>query len=302
VLDRADHGGALEAATLIGQMRSYISLLDVWSNEVERAENPKKAVLQMPPPGVSSSPGGQMLLREQDRLLPSANIANLVARELPSNAKVSKDSKLMIQQAVSEFICFVTSNANEMCLNGKRKSITADDIVESLEELDLGRLLLPLRSAVPMVTPPPRSRSDVSLARSNSVGGTGKMSKANSASSMSKSPSMAFIGGKPPLIAAPAFVAGKPPLVAGKPPLVARPVDYAAMLANAPPLPPGVKLTPFYFQPSVVQGTPEHKDKDSGFKRSQTMAWPVVMAPPQKTRKVADAVLMPAAAARSSVQ
>ena len=118
---------------------------------------------------------------------------------------------------------------------------------------------------------------------------------------MSKSPSMAFVGGKLPLYAAPALVAAKSPLVCGKPPLVARPVDFAAMLAHAPPLPPGVRFTPFYFHPGVVQGAQEQKD--SGYKRSQTTAWPVAIAPPQKARKVADAVLVPgAAASQSSVQ
>lgn len=47
--------------------------------------------------------------REQDRFLPVANIARLMKRGLPQNAKVSKEAKETLQECVSEFISFITS-------------------------------------------------------------------------------------------------------------------------------------------------------------------------------------------------
>lgn len=47
--------------------------------------------------------------KEQDRFLPIANITRIMRRGLPKNAKISKDAKETIQECVSEFISFVTS-------------------------------------------------------------------------------------------------------------------------------------------------------------------------------------------------
>lgn len=48
-------------------------------------------------------------VREQDRSLPIANISRIMKKALPTNAKIAKDAKEAVQEAVSEFISFVTS-------------------------------------------------------------------------------------------------------------------------------------------------------------------------------------------------
>jgi histone H3/H4 len=42
-------------------------------------------------------------------LLPIANVSRIMKRALPENAKVAKDAKQCVQEAVSEFISFITS-------------------------------------------------------------------------------------------------------------------------------------------------------------------------------------------------
>lgn len=56
-----------------------------------------------------SGGGGNSIVREQDRFLPIANIIRIVKKGLPANAKVAKDAKETMQECVSEFISFVTS-------------------------------------------------------------------------------------------------------------------------------------------------------------------------------------------------
>ena len=51
-------------------------------------------------------------IREQDRFLPVANIARIMKKILPPNAKIAKEAKESIQTCVSEFISFVTSEAS----------------------------------------------------------------------------------------------------------------------------------------------------------------------------------------------
>ena len=49
------------------------------------------------------------MAREQDRFLPIANISRIMKKALPTNAKIAKDAKETVQECVSEFISFVTS-------------------------------------------------------------------------------------------------------------------------------------------------------------------------------------------------
>ncbi|KAL1507491.1 hypothetical protein AB1Y20_008327 [Prymnesium parvum] len=86
-------------------------------------------------------------LREQDRLLPLANIAQIMAEHSRSGAKVSKGAKLFMQEVVSEFIAFVTSEANDVCIRKKKKAIASEEVYEALENLDLG-FMLPILKAI----------------------------------------------------------------------------------------------------------------------------------------------------------
>jgi hypothetical protein len=48
-------------------------------------------------------------LREQDRLLPIANVGRIMKLAVPPAAKISKEAKESVQECVSEFITFVSS-------------------------------------------------------------------------------------------------------------------------------------------------------------------------------------------------
>lgn len=74
-------------------------------------------------------------LREQDRWLPINNVSRLMKNTLPVTAKVSKDAKECMQECVSEFISFVTSEASDRCAADKRKTINGEDILISLHAL-----------------------------------------------------------------------------------------------------------------------------------------------------------------------
>ncbi len=53
-------------------------------------------------------------MREQDRFLPIANISRIMKKGLPNNAKIAKDAKETVQECVSEFISFVTSEYRKL--------------------------------------------------------------------------------------------------------------------------------------------------------------------------------------------
>ena len=59
------------------------------------------------PGGDGGESGGSV--REQDRYLPIANISRIMKKALPPNGKIGKDAKDTVQECVSEFISFITS-------------------------------------------------------------------------------------------------------------------------------------------------------------------------------------------------
>lgn len=66
------------------------------------------------PAGGSHESGGEQSphaggVREQDRYLPIANISRIMKKALPANGKIAKDAKDTVQECVSEFISFITS-------------------------------------------------------------------------------------------------------------------------------------------------------------------------------------------------
>eukprot|EP00916_Digyalum_oweni_P027296 GHVL01044744.1.p2 GENE.GHVL01044744.1~~GHVL01044744.1.p2 ORF type:complete len:224 (+),score=43.90 GHVL01044744.1:99-770(+) len=85
-------------------------------------------------------------LKESERLLPIANITRLMRKALPSNAKVGKDARECVQECVTEFISFITSEASDKCLQEKRKTINGDDLIWALNSLGFEKYIEPLRA------------------------------------------------------------------------------------------------------------------------------------------------------------
>jgi nuclear transcription Y subunit beta len=54
---------------------------------------------------------------------------------VPETAKIAKDAKECVQECVSEFISFVTSEAAEKCALEKRKTIGGEDILYAMTSL-----------------------------------------------------------------------------------------------------------------------------------------------------------------------
>lgn len=84
-------------------------------------------------------------LREQDGFLPIANISRIMKKGIPQNGKIAKDSKEFVQECVSEFVSFITSEASNRCKNEKRKTINGDDLLWAMSLLGFEHYINPLR-------------------------------------------------------------------------------------------------------------------------------------------------------------
>ena len=84
-------------------------------------------------------------MKEQERLLPIANVGRIMKQILPANAKVSKEAKETMQECVSEFISFVTGEASEKCRKERRKTVNGDDVCWALGTLGFDDYAGPLK-------------------------------------------------------------------------------------------------------------------------------------------------------------
>ncbi len=108
------------------------------------------------------------MLREQDRFLPIANVARIMKKTIPRTGKVqiylnnlhqqplmiincfclqiAKDARECVQECVSEFISFITSEASERCHQEKRKTINGEDILFAMSTLGFDNYVEPLKT------------------------------------------------------------------------------------------------------------------------------------------------------------
>ncbi|XP_044509804.1 nuclear transcription factor Y subunit B-1-like isoform X1 [Mangifera indica] len=102
------------------------------------------------PAGGSHESGGEQSphsgIREQDRYLPIANISRIMKKALPPNGKIAKDAKDTVQECVSEFISFITSEASDKCQKEKRKTINGDDLLWAMATLGFEDYIEPLKA------------------------------------------------------------------------------------------------------------------------------------------------------------
>ncbi|KAF4389161.1 hypothetical protein F8388_026890 [Cannabis sativa] len=109
------------------------------------AEAPTSPAGGSPDSGGEHSPRGSGV-REQDRYLPIANISRIMKKALPANGKIAKDAKDTVQECVSEFISFITSEASDKCQKEKRKTINGDDLLWAMATLGFEDYIEPLKT------------------------------------------------------------------------------------------------------------------------------------------------------------
>ncbi|CAG8553866.1 5891_t:CDS:2 [Paraglomus occultum] len=84
--------------------------------------------------------------KEQDRFLPIANVARIMKRALPENAKIAKEAKECVQECrkllfISRNTCYyvldhgLVVTASDRCQQEKRKTINGEDILWAMQSL-----------------------------------------------------------------------------------------------------------------------------------------------------------------------
>ncbi|KAL2124573.1 hypothetical protein VTJ04DRAFT_938 [Mycothermus thermophilus] len=117
-----------------------------------------------------SGHGYEFEVKEQDRWLPIANVARIMKTALPENAKIAKEAKECMQECVSEFISFITSEASEKCHQEKRKTVNGEDILFAMSSLGFENYAEALKIYLSKYRESQSNRGDNQQNRPNSQG------------------------------------------------------------------------------------------------------------------------------------
>ena len=93
--------------------------------------------------GASSSGSG-------DVDLPRAQIKRILQSKLTTGSDgkslaVSKDAMLAFSESAKVFISYISTTANDIAHESKRQTISAEDVVKAVEELEFAELVAPLK-------------------------------------------------------------------------------------------------------------------------------------------------------------
>ncbi|KAJ1617866.1 histone-fold-containing protein, partial [Pavlovales sp. CCMP2436] len=71
--------------------------------------------------------------------LPKANVDRMVSASLPLGSKTSIEAKVVVQHLASEFVAFVTSEADAVSKARGDRCITSEHLIQAFENLGLGQ-------------------------------------------------------------------------------------------------------------------------------------------------------------------
>lgn len=89
----------------------------------------------------------------EEAQLPKAVLKRMMKKQLAlsedaavRDANISSEAMLAVSEAAKVFISYVTCTANDICMEHKRSTISADDVLSALDELEFGEFVDVLRT------------------------------------------------------------------------------------------------------------------------------------------------------------
>ncbi|KAJ8919791.1 hypothetical protein NQ315_006320 [Exocentrus adspersus] len=84
----------------------------------------------------------------EDLNLPNASVQKIIKEALPDNVNIGKDARSALSRAASVFVLYITSQASNEAQKADRKTLTGQDIIKALEELEFENFIEPLQEVL----------------------------------------------------------------------------------------------------------------------------------------------------------
>ncbi|PAN10991.1 hypothetical protein PAHAL_2G132000 [Panicum hallii] len=120
----------------------------------KEAEPQPAAAAQKEPAPAPAAPAAMTEAEVEE--LPKAIVRRLVKDKLAHVAGggegaeviVNKDAMAAFAESARIFIHYLSATANDMCMESKRQTINADDVLKALDEMEFSEFLEPLRTSL----------------------------------------------------------------------------------------------------------------------------------------------------------
>jgi DNA polymerase epsilon subunit 3 len=88
--------------------------------------------------------------------LPKAVVKRIIKEKLSTSGpngerkdiSLQKDALLAVSESAKVFLNYLTMTANDICKEKKRQTISADDVLQALQDLEFPELVEPLKEAL----------------------------------------------------------------------------------------------------------------------------------------------------------
>nr|ALS04446.1 DNA polymerase epsilon subunit 3 [Acartia pacifica] len=89
-----------------------------------------------------------MAEKPEDMSLPTSIVAKIIKDTLPANCKVSKEANSAIAKAAGVFVLYTTTTANGLAQKSNRKTISGQDVIGAMSEMDFDKFVRPLEDSL----------------------------------------------------------------------------------------------------------------------------------------------------------
>lgn len=87
-----------------------------------------------------------MVERVDDLNLPNAVVSRLMKESLPDGISISKEAKSCLSRSASVFVLYLTATSVNQCKKDNHKTMTAQNVLDALEEIDFENFIEPLKA------------------------------------------------------------------------------------------------------------------------------------------------------------
>uniref|UniRef100_T1JJN7 DNA polymerase epsilon subunit 3 n=1 Tax=Strigamia maritima TaxID=126957 RepID=T1JJN7_STRMM len=117
-----------------------------------------------------------MAEKPEDLNLPTAVITRIIKDALPDAVNISKEARAAISKAASVFVLYATSSANNFAIKSKRKTLTGQDVLAAMQDMEFEKFVEPLTECLETFKKEQKGKKEASDKRKKSKGTATKKS------------------------------------------------------------------------------------------------------------------------------
>lgn len=84
----------------------------------------------------------------EDLNLPNASVAKIIKEAIPDSVNIGKEARTALARAAAVFVLYISSHASQEAQKSNRKTMVAQDVLDSLTNLEFEEFIEPLKESL----------------------------------------------------------------------------------------------------------------------------------------------------------